>query len=417
MNKEIKETVRNPRFLVFTILLPLILYPIMGFIIVGAMSSASEKVQSGLIAVIDEDKTDASSTLVHFLKSSGMNVVFSNKNILENIPRNILAIIEIPSGFSHSLGTDSSPNITVYTVLQGINIGDQSVMGIVTSVLDSYKDYLKSYIASKHGLNPDIISNPVREEVHILVRSWGREFNPGELNTLLMQVMFWPWLIFSLVISVVQLSATFLSEEKEQKTLEILLTLPVKRTIILFSKVLGSGLLAILGTVSYTIGFIIYIDAFSRYMHSMGVELAFPTNPLLIILMGIIFFLSLLFSAALGLSVSVLAQDTKSAESLASTIIFPVMIIAFIIMFFDISSLPLYAKIIIYLIPYTYLMEGIKYIFMGRIELFLVGIAINLAGAFIMLSLVSKIFTTERILTMKVKLRGKRSKGFRNREY
>ena len=375
----------------------------MGFIIMGAMSSATEKVRHGAIAVIDEDKTDMSGTLIHFLKSAGMNIVPSNRSVLDNIPKNILAVIVIPHGFGYNLKNESPPNITVYTVLQGINIGDQSIMGVIDSVLQSYKDYLKSYIAAKHGVDPNLISNPVKEHMHIYVRSWGKEFNSQQLSMLLMQVMFWPWLIFSLVISVVQLSATFLSEEKEQKTLEILLTLPVKRTTILFSKVLGSGLLAILGTLSYTVGFVIYIGAFSQYMANIGIELSLPADPISMILMGIIFFLSLLFSAALGLSISVLAQDTKSAESLASTVIFPIMIIAFIIMFIDISSLPRYIQIIIYLIPYTYLMEGIKYIFMGRAELFLVGIAVNLVGAFIMLSLVSRIFTTERILTMKVR--------------
>ena len=369
----------------------------------GAMSSASEKVRHGEIAIVDEDKTEISDTLVHFLKTTGMNVVLSNRSILNNIPENILAVVIIPHGFGSALGKGSPPNITVYTILQGITVGDQSIMSVIDSVLQSYKDYLKSYIAAEHGVNPNLISNPVREYTHIYVRSWDKEFNTQQLNTLMMQIMFWPWLIFSLVISIVQLSATFLSEEKEQKTLEILLTLPVKRTTILFSKVLGSGLLAILGTIFYTIGFVIYAGAFSQYMASVGIQLNLTVKPISVILMGIIFFLSLLFSSALGLSVSVLAQDTKSAESLASTIIFPVMIIAFIIMFIDISNLPQYAQIIIYLIPYTYLMEGIKYLFMGNIELFLIGIAVNLIGAVIMLSLVSKIFTTERILTMKVR--------------
>ena len=380
----------------------------MGFIIMGAMTSASERVRQGTIGVIDEDKTDLSATLVNFIRMSGMNVINVGKSILNNPPDNLLAVIIIPTGFGKLLLNETPPNLTIYTILQGINIGDQSIMGAVNSVINSYKDYLKSYIAEKHGVNPSIISNPIHENIHIYVRSWRREFNYQELGTLMMQVMFWPWLVFSLVISVVQLSATFLSEEKEQKTLEILLTLPVKRTTILFSKVLGSGVLAILATVSYTLGFVIYVGAFSKYMENIGMKLSFPMDPLSLSLMGIIFFLCLLFSSALGLSISVLAQDTKSAESLASTTIFPIMIIAFIIMFLDISSLPTYLQALIYLIPYTYLMEGIKYVFIGRYEVFIIGIVVNLAAALIMLSIVSKIFTTERILTMKVRFRRRR---------
>ncbi len=375
----------------------------MGFIIMGAMSTATEKVKHGTIGIIDEDGSELSSTLINFIKMTGMNVVPVDKNVIDNPPENILAVIIIPSGYGEHLLNETPPNITIYTYLQGINVGEQGVMGAITSVIESYKDYLKSYIAQKHGVNPVIISNPLNEDLHIYVRSWEREFNSQELNTIAIQVMFWPWLIFSLVVSVVQLSATFLSEEKEQKTLEILLTLPVRRTIILFSKVLGSGILAILATISYTVGFIVYIFAFSQYMEQFGMTLSVSIDLLSIALMGIIFFLCLLFSSALGLSISVLAQDTKSAESLASTIIFPIMIIAFVIMFLDISSLPTYLQILIYIIPYTYLMEGIKYMFIGRYEVFFIGIIVNFFGALTLLSIVSKIFTSERILTMKVR--------------
>ncbi len=382
----------------------------MGFIIMGAMSTATEKVKHGTIGIIDEDNSELSSTLINFIRMSGMNVVQVTGDVLENPPESLLAVIIIPKGYGENILNETPPNITIYTFLQGINVGEQGVMGVVSSVIESYKNFLKSYIAKRHGVNPEIISNPITEDIHIYVRSWEREFTSQELNTITMQVMFWPWLIFSLVVSVVQLSATFLSEEKEQKTLEILLTLPVRRTIILFSKVLGSGVLAILATISYTVGFIVYIMAFSGYLEQYGMSISISMDPFSIILMGVIFFLCLLFSSALGLSISVLAQDTKSAESLASTVIFPIMIIAFVIMFLDISSLPIYLQLLIYIIPYTYLMEGIKYMFIGRYEVFLAGIAVNLIGALVMLSIVSKIFTSERILTMKVRFGRRRKK-------
>ena len=397
--------------MVFTIVLPLILYPVMGFIIMGAMSTATEKVKHGTVGIIDEDNSELSGTLINFIRMSGMNVIKVNRDVLDNPPESLLAVIIIPKGYGENILNETPPSITIYTFLQGINVGEQGVMGAVTSVIESYKNFLKSYIAKQHGVNPEIISNPITEDVHIYVRSWEREFTSQELNTITMQVMFWPWLIFSLVVSVVQLSATFLSEEKEQKTLEILLTLPVRRTIILFSKVLGSGVLAILATISYTVGFIVYIMAFSSYLEQYGMSISISMDPFSIILMGVIFFLCLLFSSALGLSISVLAQDTKSAESLASTVIFPIMVIAFVIMFLDISSLPLYLQLLIYIIPYTYLMEGIKYMFIGRYEVFLAGIVVNLVGALVMLSIVSKIFTSERILTMKVRFGRKRKAG------
>ncbi len=411
VKKEIKETIRNPRFIVFTVLLPLILYPIMGYMFVGATSIAKEKFQRGVVGVIDEDNSFFSNSLLDYLNRSGVRVVRLSRcelNNLGNLSSNYLGIILIPRGFGENISKSLPASIHIYSIINGINIMEQNVYQGILSIVNSYKDYLRAYLASKYGMNPMQIINPVVEDVHIYVRGWGREYNIVQLQMISWQIFFWPWITFSLIISVVQLSATFLSEEKEQKTLEILLTLPVRRTTILFSKVIGSGILALLSTISYIIGFLIYVDMIMRGLSGVGITLSISYNPISLVLMGLIFFLCILFSAALGLTVSILAQDTKSAQSLASAITFPVMMLAFLVMFIDISSLPKWLQLILYGFPYTYLMEGIKYIFLAKYSIFIYGIIDNLVAAIVMLLLVSKIFTTEKIITMRVRFGRKR---------
>jgi ABC-2 type transport system permease protein len=409
VKKEIKESIRNPRFIVFTVFLPLILYPIMGFIVSGAMSTAVERAKTGSIQVVDRDLSNVSASLINYLQLSGLTVELVDEPDLNSSDPNLLAILVIPDDFGERILNEEPANLTLISILNGINIGEQGITQTVTGIIEGFKEYIKAYIAEKHGINPNIIVDPFVMDTHIYVRSWGREFSMSDIGIIMMQIMFWPWLIFSLVVSVIQLSAIFLGEEKEQKTLEILLTLPVSRTTILFSKVMGSGVLAILATLSYSIGFIVYINVFSEFMSGYGLRLEMSVDPLSLVLMGGIFFLTLLFSSALGLTLSVLAQDTKSAESLAGVAIFPLMLIAFMNMFVDISTLPQYLQVIVYLIPYTYLMEGFKYLYIGNYYLFLIGIIVNLVGATLMLALVSKIFTTERILTMRIKIRRRKT--------
>lgn len=404
VKKEIKETIRNPRFIIFTIILPLILYPVMGLILTQASTSVYEKTKTGSIIIVDLDHSNVSKYMLSTLVGSGLNIVTMNSmpNITK-LDQNILGIIIIPERFGESFLNGERPRVTVYSVINGVSISEQGIMSYIFGIVNIMKESLKSLVAQLNNIDPELIANPFTEERQIYVRNWGKMMSDRDLNAIFMQIMFWPWIMFSMVISVVQLSATFLGEEKEQKTLEILLTYPVRRTTILFSKVVGSGVLAVLAAVFYTIGFLIYINSFTTMVGEFGLTLEISFDPISIVLTGLIFFLALLFSAALGLTVSVIAQDTKSAESLATAVVMPTMLVAFIIMFMDISSLPFYMQAMIYAFPYTYLMEGLKYVYIGKYTFFLLGIIDNLLAALLMLSLISRIFTSERILTMKIR--------------
>ena len=408
VKKEIKETIRNPRFIVFTVVLPLILYPVIGLIMTQAFTSVSEKTKTGMVIVVDYDRSNISEYILNSLSNTGMNVVTMDREPeLDNVDDNVLGVIIIPEGFGERFLNGERPIIRVYSVINSVSISEQGLMSFVFGIVSIMKDALKTLMAQMGGIDPALLANPFSEERQIYVRNWHRTLTERDLNAVAMQVMFWPWIMFSMIISVVQLSATFLGEEKEQKTLEILLTFPVRRTTILFSKVVGSSILAILAAIFYTVGFLIYLNSFSTMIGQFGLTIEFILDPISIVLTGVIFFLALLFSAALGLTVSVIAQDTRSAESLATAVVMPTMMLAFIVMFMDISSLPTLAQAILYAFPYTYLMEGLKYVYIGRYDFFLIGIIDNLLAAIVMLALVSKIFTSERILTMKIRF-GKR---------
>jgi len=115
------------------------------------------------------------------------------------------------------------------------------------------------------------------------------------------------------------------ASEKEEKTLETLLTLPINRTIILAGKLTGSILVAIVGAIAYLIGFSFYLNSFtgSFYMNSFtgiipteaGVDLASiglaPTF-LSYVILGISLFMALLSALALAISISVCPSPSGS---------------------------------------------------------------------------------------------------------
>ena len=67
-----------------------------------------------------------------------------------------------------------------------------------------------------------------------------------------------------------QIAATSVASEKEEKTLETLLSLPISRFTILFGKLAGSTIVAAVGAIAIIIGFNYYMGSF-MVMGDMGV--------------------------------------------------------------------------------------------------------------------------------------------------
>ncbi|MCK5670361.1 ABC transporter permease subunit, partial [Candidatus Bathyarchaeota archaeon] len=84
-----------------------------------------------------------------------------------------------------------------------------------------------------------------------------------------------PIMIMMMVMFAIQMAATSIALEKEQKTLEILMTLPVSRMTILGGKLSGSIVIALAGAVSYLIGFGSYMNsAFSFVPEAQSMSLS-----------------------------------------------------------------------------------------------------------------------------------------------
>jgi len=325
-----------------------------------------------------------------------------NENIL-NSTKYLMAII-IPRGFQNMILNGSSPEIEAR-----VNIGSLSfmTMGIASapeSLLNGFKQYLGQKILIENNIDPNMVYNPFRIDTMVYVKEWGKYVSQRELSMLSMQVYIWPWILFGLIISILQISSAFLSEEKEQKTLEILLTLPIDRKSIVLGKILGSSIVAISATVSYILGFALYIFFGSSFFNAIGEGFTnlfyMPVDAIL--WMSILFFLELLFTAGLGLGIAVFTQDTKAAESLSGSLSLPLMLLILAGSMLDIESLPVYFKYIYYAIPYSYMLKSFEHMLIGDYSYFFYGVIVTLIWLVITMYIVSKIFGSERLLTMRV---------------
>ena len=116
-----------------------------------------------------------------------------------------------------------------------------------------------------------------------------------------------------------------------------------------------------------------------------------------------IIFLTLLLSLALSLSIAVFAEDVRGAQSLVGLIYIPIMIPSIILMFTDVDMLPAGLRWLMLIIPYTHTVIASKALFLGRYTPVLLAVAYMLVFTTITLYITTRIFSTERIITARIR--------------
>jgi ABC-2 type transport system permease protein len=212
-----------------------------------------------------------------------------------------------------------------------------------------------------------------------------------------------PIMVMMMVIFAIQMAATSIALEKEQKTLETLMTLPVGRLTILGGKLAGSVVIAVAGSISYMIGFSYYTSsAFSFAPQLTSIDLTgvgIGIQPIGYALLGIVMFVTLVSALALAISLAVFTDSVRSAQSLTGVLIIPLIIPAMILMFSDIEMLPPTIQWIMLAIPYTHTMLATKAAFLGNYWVMMRSILYISVFTVLVLWIAAKIFSTERIIT------------------
>jgi ABC-2 type transport system permease protein len=212
-----------------------------------------------------------------------------------------------------------------------------------------------------------------------------------------------------LLIFAMQLAATAVASEKEEKTLETLLTLPINRFMILAGKLTGSIIVAVVGAIAYLIGFSYYMNSFTGIIPTeAGVDLAAiglaPTF-LSYVLLGLSLFMALLSALALAISLSVFAEDVRGAQALVGPLSILLVFPMIFTLFSDIYALPFPLSIILLAIPFTHPMLASNVVFTGNYLVAVGGIVYMAIFTVVVLYVAARLFGTEKILTAKLKFK------------
>ncbi len=414
VTKEIRELL-TPYVLV-PIVLTVALFAVMGKVI-GKQSSANKN-QAEQIAVLDEDKSQLSRALISNLQESGFKpdmLTTGTTDQLINSARNNndSAVLIIPNNLEKQLSEGKKVELTGYTIMTNFSVGGlknetglQSAFAVISQEISDL--LLSGKVSAKQlafAKNPLILNS----NVVIGNRSAAADVT-SVMSFVQTQTYFIPILLFLVIVFASQMIATAVASEKENKTLETLLSTPVSRGTIVAAKLVGAGLVALFFALFYLIGFHSYLNGLTSLGGGGSVslsgsviqQLGLTFGPSGYLLIGLSLFMGILCALAISLIIGAFAEDVKSVQSLIAPLMILIMIPYFLVMFLDFTTTSAWVKDLVYAIPFSHPFLAAQDIFLGQTGPVVYGI-IYQAVVFVIFALIAiKIFSSDYIMTMRL---------------
>ncbi len=417
LEKEIKDLLRDPKMIIGMIVLPIIMFSVMGYTMKVSFTAIKEAALKPRVAVLDFDGGEMAQMLIKLLESTPgakvevLDVSSINEALSIAQEKDLPVIMVIPEEFTESINSGIQAKVEIYTIFKSLSMAEMGKASTPTSVVRFLNDYLVNEFIKKAfpDRDPNSVLNPIISIRYSIIK--GKVVNvPPEaiMGIIQSQSMTMPLTVMMVLVFAMQIAATSIAIEKEEKTLETLLTLPVNRLSILASKLLGSVIVAAIGSSVYLIGYTYYISSVTSFNEFTGVQvpsaeaLGLTITPLGFMLLGISLFLAITSSLAMAITVASFTEDVRSAQTVVGYLYIPVFIPSFILMFIDIKSLPIHLQFILYAIPFTHPILATKAAILEDYMTIILGIIYVLALTIAILYITAKLFTTEKILTMRI---------------
>ncbi|MCX7785160.1 MAG: ABC transporter permease [candidate division WOR-3 bacterium] len=412
VRKEIKE-------LLTTALLVPIVVMVLFFAFIGRMMTREYKKSTTPkpILVADFDQSATSNYIINILKQQNLIINQSIGNIdflLKQAQQtNINVVLILPESLELKYNSLQHPQISIYTLINSLSPFSDIGVAQVKSAMNIVNESLGVRIIRQYNKDAPIatIKRPLNITDYVNLKNQTFLANPIQIkNTIRVQNVFIPVILLMVIIYISQMIAAAMGQEKENKTLETLLTFPISRLQILIGKMLGAGIVAILLSGVFLLGIKFYLTPMSRIntptasaiktMVNIG-----PSQTTLYLVLATSLFLAIICAASLATLLSIFATDAKQAQVVITPINLLVIFPYFITILLDINSISVVLKIILYMIPFTYPFIIPQALFFNQTSLIIGGFAYMIIFAVIITIIAAKLFSSDLILTAKLKIR------------
>ena len=323
--KELMDTFRDRKTIATSILIPILIFPILTFVMGVAMQGLFDDVESHVpIAMIGEESGVAD----YLLKTGLVDIKLEPDPMAALKELDVFVVVEIPPGFSETLQEKNMADL----ILHYDESSQKSTMalGTMQGLITQFQQEVVRQRLIDLGMDPGIVT-AVKMESRALAE--GESGNPvgAMLYMMLLPLMLTMWSAVGGIPAATDLGAG----EKERQTLEPLLATRASRSQILFGKYFAVVIASVMGMLASLLGFVLATVLNPSVLASGGIM---PLKSALVIAVACLG-LNFTFSA-FELAISFYARNFKEAQTYLSPVTILVMIPAYFTLYLDGKLVP-----------------------------------------------------------------------------
>ena len=337
MRKEFMHMVRDPRSLMISLLLPVMLLFLFGYSVTTDIKNLSLAIRDASMSVQSRALTDKILNSGYFTLVAMPKGEKEFKRLVDSGKAKV--VVNIPANFAQKLGSDSKAVIQV--VIDGSDpTTAAAAAGYINGIV---QDYFSGIMVKAS------IHRPVKsvQAVNLKVRIWYNE-NLRSLNFYIPGLI----AIILMMIAAALTSLTIISE-KENGSMEALVASPIGRNELMVGKLLPYVILAFWDVIMITA------------VGTLWFHVPIKGNYYLLLFSSFIFLMAAL---SIGLIFSVMAKSSQEAMQLAllTTMLPSILLSGFV---FTIENMPKIIQAVSYLIPARYFLRILRGIYLQGVGL------------------------------------------------
>lgn len=447
LKKELSELITKQA--IISMVFVLVLFVFMGQIMGHSME---EGLDTSTLNICIKDDSAFTQNVIDRIKADGtteLNIVdIQSDNYYDELERlDLKYVVIIPEGYGDSIVNEKKSGQLIFA--SKVSLGFSAAMSSISSsdavstIVDHSADEAMESIYGLTAEDVALITSPANTVEFSAANGKSVEISAAAVSSIvMMESMIAPFAIFFLLLLASQMIMTAISTEKIDKTLETLLSTPVSRMTVLTAKMVAAIISALLNAVFMIVGFGIYMvsimggamsgatNGSANISDIAGMtnvpdagaltdalstadaisQLGFSLSGMDILLFGLQLFLTLAIGLSISLILGAAATDVKSVQTLVMPIMIAVMIPFFVTMFMDFGEMPVAAKVIMFLIPFTHSYIALTNLLSGDMIMYWGGLAYQIVFFAVCMFLAVRMFTSDKLFTMSFSSENKTNK-------
>lgn len=421
MKKELRELINIES--VLSMVLVVAIFVGLGFMIGQQTESASEPPVFGLVNLdneLDSEYSDLAISVMenaylgagvedpdqYIIRISVDGTVEDGEELISKMKElGIESTLVIDENFTANIKNGTKGEIRTYYIAEGAGMMD-GLNSDLTSLIQRINAVLSEELITNDPVNGDyaFLSTPVNfknDGINTYIN--GKiitGITPSDINGALMTQTFMIPIVIMIVIMVVgSILISSMGNEKENKTLETLLTLPVKRTTIVTGKILASAIMGLIYGGVYMAGMYVYMGSMTAGIGDVDLsEIGLVLGPVEWIVTMLVMFVSIMCALGLCMILGAFVKSYKGAQTMTLPISVLAMIPMFIFMLSDWNSLGVGMRAIMFAIPFSHPMMVMQNLLFGNVLLVLAGLAYCTLFAIASILITVKLYNSDILL-------------------